>query len=83
MKGKNGRDADKLAVLGPAKLAPDPLLVGARRFFDRPVLPDAGSVLHGMKPVSELGELTGQPKVFRRGSTPTVKSVGARRGREP
>src|SRR6185295_8726856 len=48
-----------------AELAPHPLLARLPRFLDRPVLPHTGNVLHGMKPVGELRQGTGQPEVVR------------------
>jgi hypothetical protein len=50
---------------GPAELASHPLLASAPSVLDRPILPHAGDVLHGMKPISKLREGTGEPEVLR------------------
>ena len=49
----------------PAKLASHPLLAGLPGILDRSVLPDTGSVLHGVKPVGKLRKRAGEPEIVR------------------
>jgi hypothetical protein len=48
-----------------AELTPHPLLASLPRLLQRPVLPDAGDVPHGMEPIGELRERAGEPEIVR------------------